>query len=1572
MRVIRAAIQNRLIVYVLTSVAVIVGLHSLIAMPRREDPKITIRAGLVMAGYPGATADQVEAQVTRKIEQLLFSYEEVKKRKTYTTSRPGSVVANVELEDWVDDPDRFWATLQHDLNELRGRQLPAGIQGPIVDANFGDVVAVLLTVRGERYGSRELKEYLDRIDDALRTIPAVSKIRRYGEQPEEIAVNINSARLAQLGVTTSQIASALSQRNEVHGGGTVAAGASDARVRPEGSLQTEDEIRQLVVGASPTGQVIRLGDVATVNRRYADSDFLVRVDGQGAVLMSVEMQAGNNIVDFGADIHAKIADVKKLVPPDLGIDLIADQPTVVADRVLDFGHEFGIAVIAVILVTVVLLPLRVAAMAAIAIPITVAVTVGALDMVGIELHQISFAGLVVALGMVVDDAIVVADNYIEKLDHGLSTVEAALQGTSELAAPVLGATLTIVASFLPLAIFLPGTTGEFIRALPLTVSIALMCSYIVAMLLTPLLSMAMIKTGLKGKLQKSTRRSPLDVMQSWYERLMQVAMPRKALTLGIAAAAFVLGVVMMRGIPSRFFPSAERDQFVVDVWTPEGTRVESTDSVVERVATAIRKTPGVRTVATFTGAGAPRFYYNISPEQPSSNYGQLLVNTESIEATIQLVGSLREPLATLAPEARIYVKELQQGAQQAAPIEIRINGSDLTTLRQLADSVVSLLVATPGSEYVSTDWGEDMYGLALDLRHEVASRLGLTETVVAQQLAAGFDGAPVTTFWEGSRRVAVRLRYDEADRSALTDVSNAYVTSPVTGARIPVRQVADVRPEWQASHIFRRNGVRTITVRSFAEEGVLPSTLLAAIQPKLDALPLPDGYSVYLGGESENQGEVEVPMMVALGVSLIGIFFILFFQFRTIKHPLIVMVSIPLALFGSALGLIITGNPLGFTSNLGITALTGVVVRNAIILVDFIIEQRRHGVALETAALEAGRRRLRPIFLTTMAAAAGVLPMIVSGSTLWSPLASVLAVGLICSMVFTLVVVPVLFVLVEGRSERRSRGLPAVANDVMSISRQHAVAAALEPAAMGIATALLAAVALGVALPDSASAQTQASQPASAQIMMASVPGDPVRRSANGDSRAVLTLDDAVAMATSSSRMSRIAQAKVQEKQAAARGARAELFPRIVAEGSYMGSGNQSSIVIPAGALGVDGTGTAFPSKSHKITQDAANAAFGTVTMMQPITPLFRIAEGSRAARAALTQSEAERAATELDVALAVEKLYLGALVAERQRDAAADMVTARHAALTDAERSVGAGMVVDAKLSEARAGALEAKQSFLTAANAAEDRRAELNELLGLPLDASPALVLPASDAPVGDLQEQVMRAGAKRPEILAAMAQVEQARHATRATRSEYIPDVQVFARQTYQNAVAFIPHNSTSGGIQAKWDVLDFGRRSAAVDQRVATLRLAEENLARVRDRVALEVEKAYRNATRAEQLVTTARQALVARQDAERIATGRTTAGLVLTSAAQEAAANRTAAESSVLEAELGAHIARAELARAVGERRNGAEFAPSGFTAVREPRLALPASLVTTQSRSLLRDCSRHPTWTGASDPGRSP
>ncbi|HEU4787391.1 MAG TPA: efflux RND transporter permease subunit, partial [Gemmatimonadaceae bacterium] len=449
-------------VLVLTGFAVLLGLRALFTMPRREDPKVTIRTGLVLARYPGASAEQVEEQVTRKIEQRLFTHQEVRKLKTFSTSRDGVVVVNVELEEWVKDPDRFWAMLRHDMNELHAIDLPPTVQGPIVNSNFGDVVAMLLAVRGTHYGPRELREYLDKIDDAIRTIPEVSKINRLGEQREELRVSTTNARLAGFGITPLQVAGAIRSRNAVVDAGTIDAGdAGRVPIEANSLLPTEDALARLLVGTSHDGRPVHLGDFATVERRYTDPQFAVRVDGESTVLLAVEMQEGHNIVKFGDEVREKIAELRATLPPDLVIQPIADQPAHVQQRMIEFGREFLITLAAVILVTVLLLPLRVAAIAAVTIPITVAITVSILNAVGIELHQVTFAGLVVALGIVVDDAIVVVDNYVEKLDHGMSRFDAAWRSPTELAVPVLAATLTIVASFLPLA-YLPGAPGEFI------------------------------------------------------------------------------------------------------------------------------------------------------------------------------------------------------------------------------------------------------------------------------------------------------------------------------------------------------------------------------------------------------------------------------------------------------------------------------------------------------------------------------------------------------------------------------------------------------------------------------------------------------------------------------------------------------------------------------------------------------------------------------------------------------------------------------------------------------------------------------------------------------------------------------------------------------------------------------------------------------------------------------------------------------------------------------------------------------------------------------------------------------
>jgi len=1017
MKPVRASLRHPQVTLVLTAMLFAVGVHALLTMPRREDPKITIRTGLVSAIYPGATAEQVEKQVTRKIEERLFRFEEVRKAKTYSTTRNDAVIINVELEDWVRDSDKFWSKLRHDMNELRVKELPEGVRGPIVNSDFGDTVAVLMAVRGSGYGYRELKDYATRIEDELRAIRAVSKIKRYGEQKEQIVITSTLERISQYGVNPLNVIHALEQRNIVEYGGKFDAGRASVPMRTSGLFQTEDQIRRVTIGVSPAGQPIYLGDLAQVERRYQDPEFLTRFNGDNCLMISVEMQEGNNIVDFGKAIRERMAHVRTLLPPDLKLDLLADQPRVVENRIGAFIREFGIAIAAVILVTVLLLPLRVAVISAVAIPVTVAITFGVMNALHIELHQVSISALIVVLGMVVDDAIVIADNYVELLDRGVSREDAAWRSATELAVPVLTATLTIIASFLPL-LMLSGSVGEFISALPIAVAVSLGSSYVVAMLLTPLLCRFFIHRGLHDPAEgqepaRKKKFSALNLMQAVYHRVIGFAMRRKAVTVVLGVAAVAGGAGLMRLAPEQFFPSAERDQFVVDVWLAEGARIEATDAVLRRIESHLAQDKFVSSYATFLGASAPRFYYNVNPEPPASNYGQLLVNTQAVKGTPAFVQQLRYRLARLCPEARVIVKELEQGIVVQAPIEGRIVGDDLAILKSKGREVEDILRSQAGSAFVHHDYREDSYQLKVDVNQEVANRLGLTNALISKLLAGSFSGAPVSTFWEGDRAVDIVLRLDESRRQSFENVRNAYVTSLLTGARVPLRQVAELKPDWEPSRIVRRNGIRTLTVRSFTDQGVLASSILNSAKPRLESLSLPPGYQLSYGGEAENQKETFSEMIRALQVSLLAIYLILLFQFRSTWEPLIVMVSIPLALLGAAAGLILTRNPFGFTAFVGLASLSGVVVRNAIILVDYINDRLRHGAELEQAALEAGERRLRPIFLTTMAAAVGVTPMILSGSSLWSPLASVIAVGLLFSMFFTLVVVPVLFVLVK-------------------------------------------------------------------------------------------------------------------------------------------------------------------------------------------------------------------------------------------------------------------------------------------------------------------------------------------------------------------------------------------------------------------------------------------------------------------------------------------------------------------------------------------------------------------------------
>ena len=1323
MNLVRASLRYPQVTIAMVIMLVASGGYALLHMPRREDPKIHVRMGVVAAFYPGASAAEVENQVTQKVEQRLFKIEGVRRGKTYSTSMNGSMFINVEVEDNIQDTEKFWSKLRLDMAELKATELPDGVMGPVVDYDFGDTVAVLIAIHGDRYNYRELKDYSERIEAAIRRIRAVSKVKRIDEQKEQMEVNGSLDRLSQYAVTPEQVMKALEGRNMVHYAGAVPTEHGKPPIQSTGAFQTEEQIRHVMVDVTRTGQPVYIGDFADVRRVYKDPTQYGRSRGERAILLSVEMQEGNNIVDFGNELHASLDSLRPLLPPDLKLDMVADQPRVVAQRVKDFIREFGIAIASVILVTILLLPFRVALVSAVAIPVTISATFGLLNAFGIELHQVSIAALIVVLGMVVDDAIVIADNYIELLDHGVDRETAAWRSATELAIPVLTATLTIICSFLPF-LMLSGTTGEFIRALPLTVAIALATSFLVAMLLTPMLCHFFIHQGLHNAEEhgKKKRRSPLELMQLVYNRVIVIAMRWKPVALAAGVVAVIAGALVLKHIPQRFFPFAERDQFVVDVWLPEGWRVEATDAAMRRIETVLQHEKEVVNYTSFIGSSAPRFYYNVNPQLPDKNYAQLLVATTSAEATPRLVEELRPKLAHAAPEARVFLRELQQGPVQEAAIEIRLTGEDDKVLRYWGNQVSTLLEHTPGALDVHSDWREDAYRLKVNLREEVANRLGFTNANIGKELAGGFEGAPVTTYWEGDRDVAVALRLAPALRQSFQDVSNTYLISPVTGARVPLDSIASVSAVWDPGRIVRRNGVRTLTVRSWSEGGILPSQVLERIKAKLDALPLPPGYRLWYGGEYENQNDTFPEMVNALLVSCIAIFLILMFQFRSVIDPLVIMAAIPLGLLGASLGFLVTKNPFGFTGFLGIVSLGGVVVRNAIILVDYMRERMKEGVEIEEAAIEAGERRLRPIFLTTMAAAVGVTPMILSGSTMWSPLGSAIAFGLVGSMFFTLIVIPVLYVVIHKR-QSKSDLKPDFKPDSKPDSKLGPVAAAV-----------LLALACGAV--------------------------------AHAQSR-TLTLDEAVSLATRNNSSVKIAEDKVKAMDARVHGARASYFPALSNDSNAVHIANQQSLEISQGALGVYSGVGPIPSTGVSLSQGKPNFGLSTTTFSQPLTQYFKTRAGVDASRADAAGARADKRRTGNEVAYKVKEVFYAILATKRRHDAVDAQISAAELRITETRNAVETGVALEVKAAEVRSQIAQARYVLGQLEDSVSDMTQELADLCGLPVDTALELAQPAGfdSAPAPVIDAAVETALTHNPEIEAAATQVEKARASLRA---------------------------------------------------------------------------------------------------------------------------------------------------------------------------------------------------------------
>ena len=1005
-------LRYKQVIYIFTVIVILVGVVALFQMPRDEYPTFTIRTGIIVGLFPGASSRQVEEQLTTKVEKYLFQYKSIDRAKTYSVSKENFMIIYAEVSEKEKDVDGFWLKLRHGLNELKG-ELPSGVVSLTADNDFGSTSALLLALQSETKTYRELGDYSKSFEDDVRKVSSVSKVKHYGLQGEQISVYMDDAKLANYGIKPIQVFAALKPQSTTNYTGEIDDGTLVRPIHIPSNLKTEQDVANQIVYSDPIGNVVRVKDIAKVVREYDDMDSYIRVNGKKCLLVSLEMKSGENVVHFGAEVQKAIDKFSAALPPDVKIITISNIPDAVSKAIGNFLEEFAIALISVILVTVLLLPMRIARIAAIAIPTSILATIGIMWATGMDLQTVSLAGLIIVLGITVDNAIVIVDNYVEKLDHGMSPFDAGTKSVTQLFSSVLSATLIIIACFLPMPWFMSGTGGEFIGSLPMTITYALLISLLVSVTVIPLLSYTYIKTGVKDSSSRKGKPTFLDRLQNFYNGLLEKAFKRKKLVALGGGLSFIIGIALIAITPQQSFPPIERNQFAVEVFLPVGSSLRQTDSVMTDLEKQLQSDPRVRVVTSFVGTSSPRFHTLYAPNFPAKNYGQFVVLTESNDATVEILDEYSRKLEGRYPLANIKWKQLAFEIYKS-PIEIRISGDSIQTIKQTANRVSDIMRQFKDVEFIRTDFEQPLQSADLIVKKDEAARLGYSNTLLAYSLMVGTKGFPISTVWEGDYPVDVKLKINKKTKSSPSDIMNQYVTSPFIFSSVPVRQLATIQPGWTEGAIVRRNGIRTITVLADIKRGIYPATVFNKIRPLVDKMDLPPGVSIQYGGDFQMADENITPFKYSLLVSVIAIFLILMFQFKNIKTSLLIMVTLPLSVFGAAFGVFVTGYPFGTTAFIGLIGLMGIVVRNGVIFISYAEELRHeHGHSLEEAAISAGKRRMRPIFLTSAAAAVGVIPMILSRSALWGPLGAVICFGLIFALVLSLLVLPVLYYLVH-------------------------------------------------------------------------------------------------------------------------------------------------------------------------------------------------------------------------------------------------------------------------------------------------------------------------------------------------------------------------------------------------------------------------------------------------------------------------------------------------------------------------------------------------------------------------------
>ena len=1021
------AMHYRQIVIVVVCSLIAFGIYSLPNMRKNEFPDFTIRQGIVVAVAPGNTAQEMEEQVTKPLEDYIFSYKEVKKEKTYSMSQDGIVYINVALNDELENKDEFWSKFKHGVQSFKS-SLPQNVMAVVVKDDFGDTSSLLITMESQDKTYRELSQYMDRLQDRLRTIKSVGRLTVSGMQEEQIAITLDNDRLAKYGLSDQTVALQLLQKGFTTSSGRIKTPAYTMPVHVGRSLNSVYDVEQQIVYSSPAGETVRLKDIATVRREYPDRESMITNNGKKCLLLSVEMKKGQNIVKMGEAIDKEMQAFQQTLPSEVNIYRITDQSKVVDDSVTNFLEELLIAIAAVVVVVMLLLPMRVALVAASTIPISIFISLGLFNAFGMELNTVTLAALIVTLGMIVDNSIVIIDNYLELIGEGRSRWHASIESATHFFKSIFSATCAISITFFPFLVTCTGQTHDFLASFPWAVSIVLGVSLLVASLLVPFLQFFFIRKPLSQKTNAKTGRkafSFLDLLQRYYDRLLGFCFSWPKTTLAVGLGSICLGLYMMSMLPQQTMPTAERNQLAVEIYLPSGTSLEKTSTVADSLEHLLRRDKRIVSVTSFKGCSSPRFHTTYAPQMGGTNYAQFVVNTVSTQATVSLLDDYSDRYAAYFPEAYVKFKQLSYN-EASSPVEIRLSNDDHTAMMADAEKVQRVMHTLPELQLIRTNFCEPQATTTVRLREEEAARLGITNAQLEATLALRYgSGISLASVWEGDKQVAVMLKSTHADLATTRQLADEPI--PVMGGlkTVPLRQVADIVPTTQYGQQVRRNGVPTITVMAEVKRGENVMAVTTRLQEKMKDAKLSPGTNMVYGGDYENSDETMGPTMAGLAIAAVMIFFILMAHFGKVNLAIIVFCSMLLSVFGACVGLKIQGLPFGVTCVIGLTALMGIIVRNGIIMYDYAEELREEQrMNVRQAILHSASRRMRPIFLTSAAASMGVIPMILGGSGLWMPMGTVICYGTLIAMLLILTVVPVTYLLVfEGTEKRRQRAL---------------------------------------------------------------------------------------------------------------------------------------------------------------------------------------------------------------------------------------------------------------------------------------------------------------------------------------------------------------------------------------------------------------------------------------------------------------------------------------------------------------------------------------------------------------------